>query len=187
MGRSKRLNNQWRMFALQYALDHNGARAAIAAGYHSKRPEHQAWNLLQNPVVLAEIQRYEAEFVARLEATKENALKELEITAEQVLQGIAETIERCKQSYPVLDKNGDPVMVETPDGTKAPAYKFDPANVLKGCELLGRYFKLFVDRVEQSTTDERVKSMSDAELARKLLGGDEADRTNADDQGGIHE
>jgi len=43
------------------------------------------------------------------------------VKASYVLGGIVETIERCKQSSPVLDRKGKPVMVETPTEEIAPA------------------------------------------------------------------
>ncbi len=57
-----------------------------------------------------------------------------------------ETMERCKQAEPVKYQNGNPVMIDTPDGELAPAYKFDAAAVLKGAELLGRHLALFTDK-----------------------------------------
>ena len=169
MASPKTLNRQQQIFALEYAIDHNGKRAAIAAGYSVKNAEPQASRLLTNPLVAAEIARHEAEITKRLDAVKEKALAKLEITAEKVLQDIAETVERCKQSRPVLDKHGDPVMVETPDGRVAVAYRFEPMAVLKGCELLGKHFKLFVERIEERTLTDQVKRMTDDELDAKML------------------
>jgi phage terminase small subunit len=53
-----------------------------------------------------------------------------------------------------LNRNGDPVLVETPSGQLAPAYTFDPAHVLKGCDLMGRYLGVFKDNVKHQLTDE---------------------------------
>ena len=60
--------------------------------------------------------------------------------AEYVIKTIMETIERCRQAEPILDKEG------TPTGE----YRFDAGNVLKGCELLGKHLKMFTDKTEIS-------------------------------------
>ena len=73
-----------------------------------------------------------------------------DITQEYVLTTIRNTIERCSQAKPVIDKAGNPVMVETEDGQLAPAYTFDAANVLRGAELLGKNLKLWTDKTEHS-------------------------------------
>jgi phage terminase small subunit len=72
------------------------------------------------------------------------------VTADYVLETILDTIERCKQAKPVLDKRGQPVFVEGPFGAEVPAYTFDSGAVLKGCEMLGRHLKMFTDKIELS-------------------------------------
>ena len=54
-----------------------------------------------------------------------------------------ETMERCKQAEPVVYQNGDPVMINTPDGEIARAYKFNAGGVLRGAELLGRHLAIW--------------------------------------------
>jgi len=73
-----------------------------------------------------------------------------EITADYVLTTIVETIERCKQARPVLDRKGDPILVDLPNGEIGAAYTFDSGAILKGAELLGKHLKLFTDKVEVS-------------------------------------
>ena len=76
-----------------------------------------------------------------------------EITQDYVLASIMETMERCKQAEPVRHQNGNPVMVNTPDGDVAPAYKFDAGAVLRGAELLGRHLAMFTDNVRHQGKD----------------------------------
>ena len=76
-----------------------------------------------------------------------------EITSDYVLKTIQDTIERCAQNQPVLDGQGKPVFVTTPDGDIAPAYKFDAQAVLKGAELLGKHLKLFTEKMEHTGKD----------------------------------
>ena len=59
-------------------------------------------------------------------------------------------------------------MVQASDGTLAAAYRFEPMAVLKGCELLGKHLKLFVDRVEMKSFEDEVASLTDAQLDVKL-------------------
>lgn len=73
-----------------------------------------------------------------------NAVKKAEITAEYVLSTIQATIERCSQAEPVLDRDGNPTG----------EYRFDSAAVLKGSELLGKYLKLFTDKIDHTTGGE---------------------------------
>ncbi len=126
-------------FAREYLIDLNATQAAIRAGYSAKTAEQQGHQLLKKTSVAKAIREGR---VARAERT--------EISADYVLTTITETIERCRQAKPVLDRKGDPVMVETEHGDIVPAYTFDSTAVLKGAELLGKHLKLFTDRVEHS-------------------------------------
>jgi len=161
---SPTLSNRQRIFVLEYLTDGNGTRAAIAAGYSPKTAAKTACRLLKNPTVAAIIAKNEQRVTQRMEEARERVIQRYEITAEKVLQDIAETVERCKQAAPVVDKKGEPVMVPTPSGEVAPAFKFDPANVLKGCELLGKHLKLFVERVEVGNLEDSVSRMTDEEF-----------------------
>ena len=73
-----------------------------------------------------------------------------DVDSAYVILGIKENIERCKQSRPVLDKKGNQVYVETPEGDVAPAYVFDASNVHKGYEILGKNIGLWTDNVKLS-------------------------------------
>lgn len=120
------------LFVKEYLVDLNATQAAIRAGYSVKTAGSQAHDLLKKP----EIQ----EFVSSCATSR---AKSVEITAEYVLSTIKNTIERCAQAEPVFDREG----VETGE------YKFDSAAVLKGSELLGKYLKLFTDKVDLQSSD----------------------------------
>lgn len=151
-------------FVREYLIDLNAKQAAIRAGYSESGAEVRGSELLRNRKVAAEIQKG-----MNIRAEK------LEITADYVLETIVSTIERCKQAEPVLDRKGQPVMTETPDGGEAKAYTFNAAGVLKGAELLGKHLKLFTEKVEHSGPDgaaiqiEQVKS--DAESFTRAITG----------------
>jgi phage terminase small subunit len=105
----------------------NATKAAISAGYSKKTAQQQSTRLLSNVLVSTAIAK-----------KTERRLAKLEVTADYVLKTIVSTIERCGQAEQVMFR-GVPV-----DG----AYTFDATNVLKGAELLGKYLKMFTDRVE---------------------------------------
>ena len=137
-----KLTSKQRRFVDEYLIDLNATQAATRAGYSAKTAEQIGHQLLQKTSVAAAVQ-------AAMEARSERT----EITQDYVLNTIHETIERCSQAAPVLDRKGEPVHVETPSGDVVPAYTFDASNVLKGAELLGRHLKLFTDKFQHAGAD----------------------------------
>lgn len=140
-----KLTPKQEMFVKEYLVDLNATQAYLRAGYSVKSEDVAGVNanrLLGNAKIKNAIQ----------EAMNIRA-KKTEITADYVLTTIYETVERCRQSYPVLDRRGNQVFVETPDGELLPAYEFDSKGVLKGCELLGKHLCLFTERVEHTGKD----------------------------------
>jgi phage terminase small subunit len=119
-------------FVAEYLIDLNATQAAIRAGYSAKTAEQQGARLLGNAKVAAAIAAGQA---ARAERTN--------ITQDYVLSSIVETMERCKQAKQVLNRRGEPVLVETPTGEMVPAYVFDAGNVLRGAEMLGKHLGMF--------------------------------------------
>lgn len=133
-------------FVEEYLIDLNGTQAAIRAGYSAKTANEQAARLLANVSV--------SQAIAEAKSDRSDRTG---ITQDYVLTTIHDTIERCRQAKPVLDRKGDPVMVELPNGEIAPAYTFDSSAVLKGAELLGKHLKMFTDKVEHSNPDGTMK------------------------------
>lgn len=126
-------------FVEEYLIDLNATQAAIRAGYSKKTAQEQGHQLLRKTSVKAAI---DAAMAERSERTG--------ITQDYVLNVIKETVERCSQAKPVLNKKGEPVFVETPDGQLQPAYQFESFAVLKGAELLGKHLGMFTDKMELS-------------------------------------
>jgi len=123
----RQLTPKQQAFVLEYLIDLNGAAAARRAGYKAKNADEQAVQLLRKTWVREAIQ---AEMEKRSQRT--------EITADYVLTTIRNTVERCAQAEPVLDREGNPTG----------EYRFDSTAVLRGAELLGKHLKLFTDRTE---------------------------------------
>ena len=119
-------------FVAEYLIDLNATQAAIRAGYAEKGAAVEGCRLLAKPKIADAVAAAQA---ARAERT--------EITQDYVLTSIRDTMERCKQAEPVVYQSGDPVMIDTPDGEIARAYKFNAGGVLRGAELLGRHLKIW--------------------------------------------
>jgi len=132
-----KLNPKREMFCREYLIDLNATQAAIRAGYSAKTANTYAAGLLAKNSIQARIQEL-----------KDKRIERVEVNADYVLKTIIDTVERCKQAEPVLDRKGDPVTVADENGELRPIYKFDSQAVLKGAELLGKHLALFTDRHE---------------------------------------
>lgn len=125
------------MFVEEYLIDLNATQAAIRAGYSEKTARSQGQRLLTN----VDIKRAVKDRIeARSERTK--------IDQDYILNGINDTVQRCRQAQLVTDREGLPVLVETPDGMLTPAFTFDASNTLKGFELLGKHLGMWKEKVE---------------------------------------
>lgn len=102
-------------FIEEYVIDCNGAQAAERAGYSPKSARVTASRLLS-------IANVQAEIKAKLDEKAERT----ELTADEVINGIRETIRRCEGL----------------------GREFQPFAVLKGYELLGKHKKLWTDKLE---------------------------------------
>ena len=141
-----KLTNRQKVFTEEYVKDLNASQAAQRAGYAEVSSRSHSSDLMNDPKIQAEIQK---NMDARSERTK--------IDADYVLNTIRDIVERCRQAEPVLDKEG----FETGE------WKFDAANVLKGCDLLGKHLKLWSDapKVDLSLN---LSTLSDEQLEEKI-------------------
>ena len=137
---AKKLTAKQELFVREYLVDLNATQAAIRAGYSEKTAKQQGTENLSKPVLQQAIQ-----------AAMDKRAERIEVGQDYVLKTIVDTVERCKQAKPVLDKKGEPVLVETAEGEIVPAYAFDSGAVLKGAELIGKHLKMFTDKIEQDT------------------------------------
>lgn len=151
---------RYERFAREYILDHNASRAAVAAGYSKKNPDVEGSRLLAKPLV--------QELIACF--AKKTAAK-LEITAERVLNEIAKLAFMDPRKFFLAD--GSPIPIQDLDDDTAAALagmdvfeeyegqgedrkfvgytkKFKLTDKGQNLERLGRYLKLFTDKVEAS-------------------------------------
>lgn len=163
------LTDKQAAFVQEYIIDLNATQAAIRAGYSKDTAGAIGHENLKKPEIASAIT---AALAARAERTQ--------VTQDYVLSSIVQTMERCKQAEPVLDRKGKPVYVENEAGEMVPAYVFNASGVLQGARLLGEHLGTFKDRLELSGTIET----SDAKttLLRGLVpnatggGADQADQ-----------
>ena len=130
-GFMRRLDHRETIFVDEYIVDLDAERAALAAGYSKSMARSKAYQWVSSGKVKPHV----------FEAIKKRMIdrsKRTEISQDYVLETIRETIERCKQSEPVRDKEGNPIG----------EYKFDSSAVLKGAELLGRHLGTWNDKLK---------------------------------------
>ncbi|MFV0245740.1 MAG: terminase small subunit [Qingshengfaniella sp.] len=150
-----KLTEKQKRFAAEYLTDLNGTQAAIRAGYSAKTAGQMAEKLLKKGEIQSLVQQGMG---ARAKRTA--------ITQDYVLQAIHETAERCRQNIaPVVDRRGNPVFEELPDGQMAQVFAYDAKNTLRALELMGRHLGIFNDKlkVEHSFSD-----LSDDELKTEI-------------------
>lgn len=85
-----------RLFVLEYLKDFNGTQAAIRAGYSEKTASQIAYELLQNPLVLAQIEKEKAQRLDRLQVDADWMLKRLIHEAEADLAELYDDDGRLK-------------------------------------------------------------------------------------------
>lgn len=123
----KKLTDRRKHFVDVLLTGVSAAEAARQAGYSQKTANAQAPELLAQPCVQEYLQQRIADRARRTE-----------ITQDYVLTTIRDTVERCRQAEPVLDREGNPTG----------EYKFEAHAVLKGCELLGKHLAMWTDKHE---------------------------------------
>lgn len=150
------LRGKQQRFVDEYLIDRNATQAAIRAGYSAKTSYSIGQENLKKPEIMAAIETAEKELAKRAQ-----------ISQEYVIKTIVNTVERCAQAAPVLDKEGNPVLVLDGDGQLRPVYKFDSLAVLKGSELLGKHLGMFKERIEHSNDPEN--PLTDTKAGAKKL------------------
>lgn len=155
-GKAGELSGKRKLFCVEYLKDMNGTQAAIRAGYSPGTAQEQASRLLSNSMVKAEI-----------EANMRKKLSKVEVSVERVLAEIARLA--FFDPRKLFDDDGKPIHVSQLDDDTAAAIagldivtqgnqeigfaevlKVKLADKSRNLELLGKYLKMFVERVEHT-------------------------------------
>ncbi len=138
------LSEKNKRFVKEYLVDLNATQAAIRCGYSVKTARSIACELLTKPDIEAEIARIGKK-------VEEDTL----VTTEYIINGFKNVAQRCQQAEPVMAFDEEAKEMR-PTGE----WKFDSSGANKALECLGRYKKLFTDKLIIENFDE---------LAEKLL------------------
>ena len=140
---TKKLTEKKKKFADYYIKTGNATESAKYAGYSEKTAYSSGQRLLKD----VEVAKY-------VEEQMEQLKKETIADADEVLQ-LLTSIARGEttEENAFVDKNGNPVIVET---------KVKEKERIKALELLGKRYKLYVDKVE-ANVDGEVKVVFEGE------------------------
>lgn len=142
-------------FIDEYIIDFNATRAAIAAGYSSKRANSQGVHLLSIPEIQAEVRRRKAEISAGLRISAERVLWEMAALGFSNIFDYVEVIDgelRLKELPP--EKQGAVSSIKiTKNGTEVKLH-----DKLKALEFLAKYTGL----TEQTSERERYNNFFEA-------------------------
>ena len=138
------MNKKQELFCLEYLKDFNATRAYKEVYWVKQKTAEVQWcKMLSNPKV--------SEY---LKSKAEEKLKKADVTAERVIQSLVEVANRCMQKVPVMMKWGvqaiEIIKDENGNEQLAQVWKFDSAWANSALEKLGKYQKLFTDKVELS-------------------------------------
>ena len=128
----RKLKPRLRRFAEAIVAGKKACQAALIVKPDSRAPNKLGWKLRNIPQVAAAIEELEA-------ATIEDA----GITSLQILLSVKSVADRCMQAEPVLDREGNPTG----------EYRFDAAGANRSLELLGKYRKLWTEKLEATGKD----------------------------------
>ena len=138
------MNKKQELFCLEYLKDFNATRAYKEVYWVKQKTAEVQWcKMLSNPKV--------SEY---LKSKAEEKLKKADVTAERVIQSLVEVANRCMPKVPVMMKWGvqaiEIIKDENGNEQLAQVWKFDSAGANSALEKLGKYLKLFTDKVELS-------------------------------------
>lgn len=167
------LHRRYEKFAREYAVDLNGARAAIAAGYSRRTAASQASDLLRIPKVSRLIDELLARHAEKADVSAERVLGQLARLAffdprkfyndDGSLKSIMQLDDESASALAGMEVEklyehygaGQAKQVGTITKVKF-------ADRSRALELLGKHLKLFTDKVEVSADNDLVEALSRA-------------------------
>lgn len=171
---SGKLTPKQAIFVCEYLIDFNATRAAIAAGFEAASAHVQGSRLLRNAKVAAAIADAQARLAQKYEITVERTTRKL---AEIAYGDIRELYDEDGSLLPLhrMTEEARTMLagldVETSDGpgrVRTVTHKPKMADRVRALELVGRYQKLFTDRVEHDgrvTLEQLVSGAGNGEAA----------------------
>lgn len=157
---AKGLTKKQEIFVAHYLVDFNATKAAISAGYSPKSAESQGAQLLQNPKVAEQISKKVEKKLTKLDISMERVLTELARIAYFDPRKLFNSDGSPKQINELDDDTAAAVagldFAELFDGTgdQKHAYglmkKYKTVDKKGALELLGKYLKLWTDKVEHT-------------------------------------
>lgn len=153
-----KLTDKQEMFCREYLKDLNATQAAIRAGYSAKTANAAAGRLLSNVSIQA-----------RISELKQERIEEVKIDANWVLLNAKRVFDKCMQDEPVLDRNGDPIMVRTEQGELAAAYRFDSTGANKALDTIGKHVEVqaFSTKIDHTSSDGTMSPTAESRDKRK--------------------
>jgi phage terminase small subunit len=151
---SGKLTPRQAVFAAEYQIDFNATRAAIASGFEAASAHVTGARLLRNAKVAAAIADSQARRMQKLDCTVETLVQELMKVA---IYDPGKLYDDNGERIPVHRLDPDTraavaaVEDETVDGpgrVRTLTQKLKMADKIRAIELLGKYRKMFTDRIE---------------------------------------
>lgn len=160
-------------FCREYVIDHKGVQAAIRAGYGKAGANVRRCELMARPRVQAEIARLEAEAIKRAEIKVDDVLRELKVLGFSNIRDVLSfgpggvvLKDSDTLSAEVMATVAEASQTISKDGGRISAKMHDK---LKGLELLGRYLKMWTDKVEVSTAESPIPLSVLEQLPEEVL------------------
>jgi phage terminase small subunit len=174
---AKGLTKRQEVFIAEYCVHLDATNAAIKAGYSKKSAMCQGSQLLANPKVKAEIAKKMGKRCGKLEITSENVLQELAKLAFYDPGALLEPDGSMKQIKDIDDVTRMAVagmeVVELFEGTGDQKHAYGLCKKIKladkgqNLERLGRYLKLFTDKIEVDATGNLAEMIAKARKRAK--------------------
>jgi phage terminase small subunit len=165
----KRLTRKGQAFVQAYLTDRNAARAARFAGYSKRSDRAIGWENLTKPDIAAAVSAGLDMLAARAEITAERVLREIAAVAFASASHFVEAVDGSLTAEEGTEASGAALQVrhrrlKKDDGTFETETVYQQQDKLKALQMLGKKFKLFVERVEV----ENAQDLAYLELLRQI-------------------
>jgi phage terminase small subunit len=159
------LTPKHKRFIKEYLIDLNASAAYLRAGYHTKNPDVMAAQLMADPEIKAAVEQAKAKHIEKLDISVERILQAIAVKAFASVTDFSriEDGELVPDFSMMTPEQASAIQEFTVDSTGGSGdgerkmylrTRFKLADSLRALELLGRYHKLFVDKVEHSVDDQ---------------------------------